>query len=143
MVTKYVSMYQENSYTTIVVENSMTMLFQLNKIYGLDFFVADKMMLHIPDADLELKVNELFSSPETVEKLEQCVMTWQTNITIVLEEQQHKKPQVCASAQIQRFSDGWVGQASVEGGIKHSHITHVNHCLGLTFSVTLGARAFS
>lgn len=62
------------------------------------FFVADKMTLHIPDVDLEPEVNELFSSPETVEKLEQCVMNWQTNITVVLEEQQHKKPQVCGSA---------------------------------------------
>lgn len=106
-------MYQENSCTAVVVENSMTVLFQLNTIYGLFFFVADKMMLHIPDVDLELKVNELFSSPETVEKLEQCVMTWQTNITVVLEEQQRKKPQVCASAHAERFSDGWVGQALV------------------------------
>lgn len=56
------------------------------------------MTLHNPDVDLEPEVNELFSNPETVEKLEQCVMTWQTNITVVLEEQQHKKPQVCVSA---------------------------------------------
>lgn len=53
------------------------------------------MTLHIPDVDLEAEVNELCSSPATVEKLEQCVMNWQTNITVVLEEQQHKKTQVC------------------------------------------------
>lgn len=39
MVTKYVSMYQENSCTAIVVGISMTVLFQLNKIYGLDFLL--------------------------------------------------------------------------------------------------------
>lgn len=52
----------------------------------------------MPDVDLEAEVNELLSSPETVEKLEQCVMGWQTSITVVLEEQQHKTPQVCGSA---------------------------------------------
>lgn len=39
----------------------------------------------------------LLSNPEMVEKLEQCVMNWQTQITIVIEEQQDKKPQVCDS----------------------------------------------
>lgn len=42
MVTKYISMYQENSCTAIVVENSMTVLFQLNKIYGLFFLLQTK-----------------------------------------------------------------------------------------------------
>lgn len=83
------------------MEYILNVLLQLNDHeqnlrFGL--FVADKITLHIPDVDLELEVNELFSSPETVEKLEQCVMNWQTNITVVLEEQQHKKPQVCGSA---------------------------------------------
>lgn len=83
------------------MEYILNVLLQLNDHeqnlqFGL--FVADKITLHIPDVDLEPEVNELFSSPETVEKLEQCVMNWQTNITVVLEEQQHKKPQVCGSA---------------------------------------------
>lgn len=55
-------------------------------------------MLQIPEVDLQPGVNELCSNPEIVEKLEQCVMNWQTNITVVLEEQQHKTPQVCGSA---------------------------------------------
>lgn len=37
----------------------------------------------------------LLSNPEIVEKLEQCVMNWQAQITIVIEEQQNKKHQVC------------------------------------------------
>lgn len=36
----------------------------------------------------------LLATPEVVENLEQCVMNWQTQITIVIEEQQKKKPQV-------------------------------------------------
>lgn len=38
----------------------------------------------------------LLASQEVVEKLEQCVMNWQTQITIVLKEQEQKKPQVCS-----------------------------------------------
>lgn len=72
------------------------------------FFVADKMTLHIPDVALEPEVNELCSSPETVEKLEQCVMNWQTSITVVLEEQQHKKPQVCGSAMFRVSQMAWL-----------------------------------
>lgn len=88
-----------------------------------DFFVADKMTLHIPDVDLEAEVNELCSSPETLEKLEQCVMNWQTSITVVLEEQQHKKPQVCGSTMFR------VPQmALVEDNIKVSHGPHMNEC---------------
>lgn len=57
-------------------------------------------MLHIPEADLEPGVDKLCSNPELVQKLEQCVINWQTHITIVLEEQQHKKPEVCVSPYI-------------------------------------------
>lgn len=77
--------------------------------------VVDKITLNIPEVDLQPAVNELCSSPETVEKLEQCVMNWQTNITVVLEEQQHKKPQVGGSATLRgsermcwpRFTGRW------------------------------------
>lgn len=34
------------------------------------------------------------SNPGMVEKLEQCVMNWHTQITIVIEEQKTKHPQV-------------------------------------------------
>lgn len=57
--------------------------------------IADEITLHIPDLDLEPDVNLLLSDAKTVEELEQCVMNWQTHITIVIEEQQSKKPQVC------------------------------------------------
>ncbi|KAI7812536.1 putative dynein heavy chain 10 [Triplophysa rosa] len=49
--------------------------------------------LHIPDLDLEGEVDGILSNLVMVEKLEQCVMNWQTQITIVLEEQKRKKPQ--------------------------------------------------
>lgn len=57
-------------------------------------FVSDEMTLQIPELDLKPGLEVLCSDPEIVEKLEQCVMNWQTHITIVIEEQQHKKPQV-------------------------------------------------
>ncbi|XP_062273833.1 dynein axonemal heavy chain 10 [Scomber scombrus] len=55
--------------------------------------IQDEMTLHIPELDLEPEVDVLLSNPEMVEKLEQCVMNWQTKITIVIEEQLNKKPQ--------------------------------------------------
>lgn len=57
--------------------------------------MADEITLRIPEIDLEPEVDVLLSNPEIVEKLEQCVMNWQTQITIVIEEQLSKKPQVC------------------------------------------------
>lgn len=51
--------------------------------------------MHIPDIDLEGEVETLLSNPGMVEKLEQCVMNWHTQITIVIEEQKGKQPQVC------------------------------------------------
>ncbi|XP_037633762.1 dynein heavy chain 10, axonemal [Sebastes umbrosus] len=55
--------------------------------------IQDETMLHIPELDLEQEVDVLLSNPEMVEKLEQCVMNWQTQITIVIEVQRNKKPQ--------------------------------------------------
>ncbi|XP_031164939.2 dynein heavy chain 10, axonemal [Sander lucioperca] len=55
--------------------------------------IQDEITLHIPELDLEPEMDVLLSNPEMVEKLEQCVMNWQTQITIFIEEQQNKKPQ--------------------------------------------------
>ncbi|XP_044053526.1 dynein axonemal heavy chain 10 isoform X1 [Siniperca chuatsi] len=55
--------------------------------------IQDEITLHIPELDLEPEVDVLLSNPEMLEKLEQCVMNWQTQITIVIEEQKNKKPQ--------------------------------------------------
>lgn len=77
-----------------------------NKQFNLkiSLFFTDEITLHIPELDLEPEVNVLLSNPEMVEKLEQCVMNWQTQITIVIEEQQNKKPQVCDSPYILNVS---------------------------------------
>lgn len=78
-----------------VVLKSTGMSYQ-NAILGFNFFsVTGEFKLHIPDLDLEGEVEGIFSSSVMVEKLEQCVMNWQTQITIFLEEQKRKKPQVC------------------------------------------------
>ncbi len=45
--------------------------------------------------DLEGGLEVFLSNPGMVEKLEQSVMNWHTQITIVIEEQKRKKPQVC------------------------------------------------
>ncbi|XP_051514176.1 dynein axonemal heavy chain 10 [Myxocyprinus asiaticus] len=52
-----------------------------------------EIKLHIPEIDLEGEVEVLLSNQVMVEKLEQCVMNWQTQITVVIEEQKRKKPQ--------------------------------------------------
>ncbi|KAG5280454.1 hypothetical protein AALO_G00060150 [Alosa alosa] len=52
-----------------------------------------EIKLHIPELDLEPQVDVFLATREVVEKLEQCVMNWQTQITIVIEEQQRKKTQ--------------------------------------------------
>lgn len=44
-------------------------------------------------------MDALITSPDMVENLEQCVMIWQTQITIVLQEQQSKQPEVCLFAE--------------------------------------------
>nr|XP_057927697.1 dynein axonemal heavy chain 10-like isoform X1 [Doryrhamphus excisus] len=53
----------------------------------------DDIALHIPELDLEPEVSDLLNDTELVEKLEQCVMNWQTQITVIMEEQDSKKPQ--------------------------------------------------
>uniref|UniRef100_A0A3Q1G9E8 Dynein axonemal heavy chain 10 n=1 Tax=Acanthochromis polyacanthus TaxID=80966 RepID=A0A3Q1G9E8_9TELE len=53
----------------------------------------EEISLHIPELDLDSGVDVLLSDPDMLEKLEQCVMNWQTQITIVIEEQQNTKPQ--------------------------------------------------
>lgn len=49
----------------------------------------------MPEIDLEGEVKVFLSNSVMVDKLEQCVMNWHTQITIVIEEQKRKKPQVC------------------------------------------------
>lgn len=78
-------MYQELAFVMVI-------LFIQSKA---SLLVADEILLHMPDIDQHLEVHELLLDPEVVEKLEQCVMNWQTQITIVIEEQKSKKPQVC------------------------------------------------
>ncbi|CAG5923186.1 unnamed protein product [Menidia menidia] len=70
-------------------------------------FYLDEAALHIPELDLEPEVDVLISNPELVEKLEQCVRNWQTQITIVIEEQQKKEPQVGV------LSSTWRGRETV------------------------------
>ncbi len=79
----------------------------------ISLFVADEITLHVPELDLEPEVDVLLSIPEVVEKLEQCVMNWQTQITIVIEEQQNKKPQVCDSPCVLSFNTGRFGGVTV------------------------------
>ncbi len=67
--------------------------------------MADEITLHIPELDLEPEVDELLSNPGMVEELEQCVMNWQTHVTIVIEEQLNKKPQVCDSLYSKNYSE--------------------------------------
>ncbi|XP_030648846.1 dynein heavy chain 10, axonemal [Chanos chanos] len=55
--------------------------------------LSSEIKLHIPEIDLEPNEEELLSSPDVIQKLEQCVMNWQAQITIVIEEQMKKKPQ--------------------------------------------------
>ncbi|XP_076854099.1 dynein axonemal heavy chain 10 [Brachyhypopomus gauderio] len=52
-----------------------------------------EIKLHIPDMNLDQDVETLLANPQAVEMLEQVVMNWQAHITIVIEEQQKKKPQ--------------------------------------------------
>ncbi|CAL8251349.1 unnamed protein product [Boreogadus saida] len=53
----------------------------------------ERIKLHIPEMDLGEEVGVLVSSPEVVVTLEQCVMNWQAQITIIIEEQLKKRPQ--------------------------------------------------
>ncbi|KAK7889069.1 hypothetical protein WMY93_024629 [Mugilogobius chulae] len=56
--------------------------------------VQDELqMLHAPELDLEQDTETLLRDTELMVELEQCLMNWQTQITVVIEEQQSKKPQ--------------------------------------------------
>lgn len=86
-----------------------------NEQYNLKIILSvTEVTLHIPELDLEPEVDVLLSNPEVVEKLEQCVMNWQTQITIVIEEQLNKKPQVCDSSCIPNFSQSQFGFTTAE-----------------------------
>ncbi|XP_058850532.1 dynein axonemal heavy chain 10 [Acipenser ruthenus] len=52
-----------------------------------------EIKLEIPTINLDADVSQLAANQAVVQKLEQCVMNWQTQITSVIEEQQKKKPQ--------------------------------------------------
>ncbi|XP_077377243.1 dynein axonemal heavy chain 10-like [Festucalex cinctus] len=53
----------------------------------------DDIVLSIPELDLKPDVSDLLTNSAVVEKLEQCVMNWQTQLTVVIEEQEKKAPQ--------------------------------------------------
>ncbi|XP_061623123.1 dynein axonemal heavy chain 10-like [Phyllopteryx taeniolatus] len=53
----------------------------------------DDIILKIPELDLEPEVSVLLTNSALVETLEQCVMNWQTQLTVAIEEQEKKKPQ--------------------------------------------------
>uniref|UniRef100_A0A3Q3DBI2 Dynein axonemal heavy chain 10 n=1 Tax=Hippocampus comes TaxID=109280 RepID=A0A3Q3DBI2_HIPCM len=61
--------------------------------------------LSIPELDLKPDVGDLLTNPAVVEKLEQCVMNWQTQLTVVIEEQEKKKPQPSPMAEIVFWQD--------------------------------------
>ncbi|XP_062874230.1 dynein axonemal heavy chain 10 [Trichomycterus rosablanca] len=52
-----------------------------------------EIQLQIPDLDIDQDVEVLLANQEVLEKLELCVMNWQTQIRISIEEEQKKKPQ--------------------------------------------------
>ncbi|XP_053509735.1 dynein axonemal heavy chain 10 isoform X2 [Ictalurus furcatus] len=70
--------------------------------------------LHIPELDLDQDVETLLASQEVVEKLEQCVMNWQTQITVILKEQEEKKPQAPGPMAELEF---WRERATVLSGL--------------------------
>lgn len=93
-----ISKYRKQAWNTMCMFILMLISynFLINSIVWISLsLIADEIVLHIPDLDLEPEVNVLLSNAKMVEELEQCVMNWQTHITIVIEEQQNKKPQVC------------------------------------------------
>ncbi|XP_061907302.1 dynein axonemal heavy chain 10-like isoform X2 [Entelurus aequoreus] len=53
----------------------------------------DELALHIPEFDMEPEVSVLLNDTELIENLEQSVVNWRTQITLVVEEQENKKPQ--------------------------------------------------
>ncbi|KAE8635010.1 hypothetical protein XENTR_v10002490 [Xenopus tropicalis] len=52
-----------------------------------------EIRLEMPDLTLDIESTQLALDQVIVEKLEQCVMNWQTQISVALEEQLQKKPQ--------------------------------------------------
>ncbi|KAM9822155.1 dynein axonemal heavy chain 10-like isoform 2-T2 [Syngnathus typhle] len=52
----------------------------------------DDIALSIPALDLKPDVRDLLTNSAVVETLEQCVMNWQTQLTVIIEEQEKKKP---------------------------------------------------
>lgn len=92
-------------------------------------FVTDGGTLHIPELDLKPEVDVLLSNPEMVEELEQCVMNWHTQITIVIEEQQNKEPQVWDSSFILSFSPGgFGGRAGKKIPLELQHVRSSSEC---------------
>ncbi|XP_061762564.1 dynein axonemal heavy chain 10-like [Nerophis ophidion] len=53
----------------------------------------DELALHIPEFDMEPEISVLLNDTELIENLEQSVVNWRTQITLVVEEQENKKPQ--------------------------------------------------
>ncbi|XP_061673976.1 dynein axonemal heavy chain 10-like [Syngnathoides biaculeatus] len=53
----------------------------------------DDIILKIPDLDLEPEVSVLLTNSATLRRLEQCVINWQTQLIVAIEEEEKKKPQ--------------------------------------------------
>ncbi|KAM9822995.1 dynein axonemal heavy chain 10-like [Syngnathus typhle] len=53
----------------------------------------DDIALHIPELDLKQDVHQLVMNSELVEELEQCVTSWHTHLSDILEELDLKKPE--------------------------------------------------
>lgn len=82
------------------------------------FFFAAENKLHIPELDLQQEEDILLSDSGMVEKLEQCVLNWQTQITVVLEEVLSKKPQVCDPLLSQTLNPGKSANSTVKEHLK-------------------------
>lgn len=93
-----------NSLTIILILNGcgtrnnilyiVSFLFLLTKFLSVYSVSPGEIKLEIPTINLDADVSQLAANQAVVQKLEQCVMNWQTQITSVIEEQQKKKPQV-------------------------------------------------
>ncbi|KAM3610556.1 uncharacterized protein V6R79_005609 [Siganus canaliculatus] len=80
----------------------------------------DMITLHIPELDLDREEDVLLSDPEMLEKLEQCVMNWQTQITIVMEEQRNKQPQAPGPlAEITFWQERLITMSALSEQLKH------------------------
>uniref|UniRef100_A0A672KU77 Dynein heavy chain 10, axonemal-like n=1 Tax=Sinocyclocheilus grahami TaxID=75366 RepID=A0A672KU77_SINGR len=74
-------------------EEEQKIIHFLNVVTGEEAPSALFFFKNIREEEVEGGVEVLLSNPGMVEKLEQCVMNWHTQITIVIEEQKRKKPQ--------------------------------------------------